>query len=108
MGLGDLGIMCGNTNESLTQAKPIARYSGFSDQVPAFDVDGDDATTSWDVEARLEDPSRPPVPDLTCRGEGGCSFDYGVTIGDRIMQEEYLRCEIASHALPHARTSDAP
>ncbi len=90
----DLGIMCGNTMESLAKAKEIARRSGFSPEVPAFDVDGDGATTSWDVEAWLDDPSRSPVPELSCRGEGGCSFDYGVTNGDRIMQEEYLRGEL--------------
>lgn len=90
----DLGVMCGNTNESLAKAKEIARRSGFSPEVPAFDVDGDGATTSWDVEAWLDDPSRSPVPDITCRGEGGCSFDYGVTNGDRVMQEEFLRGEL--------------
>ncbi len=92
--LTDLGIMCGNTRESLEKAKAIARKSGFSAEHPGFDVDGDGATTSWDIEAWLNDTSRSTVPEMGCWGEGGCSFDYGVTNGDRLMQEEYLLGEL--------------
>ncbi len=94
VGLGDLGIMCGNTNESLEKAKAIARKSGFSEKNPGFDVDGDGATTSWDIEAWLDDPSRSTVPRTDEEGSGGWDFDYGVTNGDRLMQEEYLRGEL--------------
>ncbi len=92
--LTDLGIMCGNTKDSLAKAKEVARRSGFSPEMPGFDVDGDGATTSWDVEAWLDDSSRSPVPEMTCWGEGGCSFNYGVTNGDRYVQEEFLRGEL--------------
>ncbi|GEM_PF-2629063 len=92
--LTDLGIMCGNTRESLEKAKGIARKAGFSADHPAFDVDGDGATTSWDVEAWLDDPSRSTVPNVDEEGAGAWDFDYGVTNGDRLMQEEYLRGEL--------------
>ena len=92
--LTDLGIMCGNTKESLEKAKGIARKSVFSAEHPGFDIDGDGATTSWDVEAWLNDTSRSTVPEMGCWGEAGCSFDYGVTNGDRLMQEEFLLGEL--------------